>query len=188
MSKEEVYRRLEEANETMKAYYSYPPDKVIKLKKERFNARHMDSAFYIQVFMGECKIISDRNGRFLLQHQQISFVMYRSTASSLVCAFILSPFLGRKIAYDEEFKNNYIPNWFDFTLNKPKNAWTKEELHEQIVQLQKQLHERVIRGEFTPEKLDEMRRNLDRGVPVKEEYAHFAKLHPGVDDDEELED
>ena len=72
-------------------------------------------------------------------------------------------------------------------MDKPKNAWTKEELHEQIVLLQQQLHERAIKGEFTPEKLEEMRRNLDR-KPEKAEYAHFAKLHPGVDDDEELED
>lgn len=109
------------------------------------------------------------------------------SASSLVCAFILTPFLGRKIAYDEEFKEKYIPKWFDYTLNKPKNAWTKEELHEQVLILQHQLHQRAINGEFTPEKLDEMRRNLHK-KPEKEEYAHFAKLHPGVDDDEELED
>jgi hypothetical protein len=108
-------------------------------------------------------------------------------ASSLVCAFILTPFLGRKIAYDDEFRAKYIPKWFDYTLNKPKNAWTKEELHEQVVLLQQQLHERAINGEFTPEKLDEMRRNLDK-KPEREEYAHFAKLHPGVDDDEDLED
>lgn len=108
-------------------------------------------------------------------------------ASSLVCAFILTPFLGRKIAYDEDFRLKYIPKWFDYTLNKPKNAWTKEELHEQVVLLQQQLHKRAINGEFTPEKLDEMRRNLHK-KPEKEEYAYFAKLHPGVDDDEDLED
>ena len=109
------------------------------------------------------------------------------TASSLVCAFILTPFLGKKIAYDEEFRNKYIPSWFDYTLNKPKNAWTKEELHEQVVLLQQQLHERAIKGEFTPEKLEEMRRGFEK-KPEKEEYAHFAKLHPGLDDDEDLED
>jgi hypothetical protein len=108
-------------------------------------------------------------------------------ASSLVCAFILTPFLGRKIAYDEDFREKYIPKWFDYTLNKPKNAWTKEELHEQVVLLQQQLHKRAINGEFTPEKLDEMRRTMHK-KPEKEEYAHFAKLHPGVDDDEDLED
>ena len=105
----------------------------------------------------------------------------------MLCAFILTPFLGRKIAYDEEFRANYVPSWFDYTVDKPTSEWTREELHEQIVLLQQQLHQRAIRGEFTPEKLEEIRRNLDR-KPEQEEYAHFAKLHPGVDDDEELED
>jgi hypothetical protein len=111
-----------------------------------------------------------------------------SSASSLVCAFLLTPFVGRKIAQDEEFKNKYIPSWYDYTIERPKSAWTKEELHEQMVAMQRQLHERAIKGEFTPEKLEEMRRNFDKVRPEKEEHAHFAKLHPGVDDDEELED
>jgi hypothetical protein len=54
MTKEEVYQKLEEANETMKAYYSFPPDKVIQLKKAKFNERHRDSSFYIQLGLGTC--------------------------------------------------------------------------------------------------------------------------------------
>ena len=56
LTKEEIHKQLEQANETMKAYYSYPPDKVISMKKARFNERHMDSAFYIQVGLGTCRI------------------------------------------------------------------------------------------------------------------------------------
>ena len=56
LTKEEIHKQLEQANETMKAYYSYPPDKVISMKKARFNERHMDSAFYIQVGLGTCCI------------------------------------------------------------------------------------------------------------------------------------
>jgi hypothetical protein len=52
MTKEELHRKLEEANETMKAYYSFPPDKVIQLKKAKFNERHRDSSFYIQLGLG----------------------------------------------------------------------------------------------------------------------------------------
>lgn len=52
LTKEEIHKQLEAANETMKAYYSYPPEKVISMKKARFNDRHMDSAFYIQVGLG----------------------------------------------------------------------------------------------------------------------------------------
>lgn len=106
---------------------------------------------------------------------------------SLLCSFLITPFLGRKIAYDEEFKEKYIPKWYDYTLEKPKNAWTKEELHQELMRLQRELRERAIAGDFTPEKLEEMRRNLQK-KPEREEHAHFAKLHPGVDDDEDVED
>lgn len=54
LTKDEVYQKLEEANETMKAYYSYPPDKVIQMKKARFNDRHRDSSFFIQLGLGMC--------------------------------------------------------------------------------------------------------------------------------------
>ena len=53
--------------------------------------------------------------------------------------------------------------------------------------LQTKLRQRAINGEFTPEKLEEMRRTMHK-KPENPEHAHFAKLHPGVDDDEELED
>mmetsp|Transcript_7109 Transcript_7109/g.15425 ORF Transcript_7109/g.15425 Transcript_7109/m.15425 type:complete len:208 (-) Transcript_7109:146-769(-) len=159
MSPEELDAALHKANETMKAYYSYPPEKVMALKKAKFNERHRDKQFYFQLALG----------------------------SSLICSFLVTPFIGRKIAYDDEFRKRWIPKWYDYTIEKPKNAWTKEELHQQVMQLQNQLHQRAIAGEFTPEKLEEMRRNLAK-KPDKEEYAHFSQLHPGVDDDEDLED
>jgi len=102
-------------------------------------------------------------------------------------SFLCSPFLGRRIAQDEEFRNSFIPSWYDFTLTKPENPWTRKELHEQMVELQRELHERAIRGDFTPEKLDEMRRHFE-GVDPKEDIHGWGKLHPGVDDDEDLED
>merc|ERR1712127_206302 len=126
-------------------------------------------------------------GKFNERYRDKQFYFQLALGMSLLCSFIITPFIGRKIAYDEEFKEKYIPKWYDYTLEKPKNAWTKEELHHQVMLLQKQLHERAIAGEFTPEKLEEMRRNLAK-KPEEEEYAHFSQLHPGVDDDEELED
>lgn len=159
MTPEEVEAALENANESMKEYYTYPVEKVIAQKKARFEARHMDKQFYFQLALG----------------------------MSLLCSFLITPFLGRKIAYDEEFKEKYIPKWYDYSIEKPKSAWTKEELHKQVMLLRTQLHERAIAGEFTPEKLDEMRRTMEK-QPEKKEYAHFAQLHPGVDEDEDLED
>lgn len=159
MTAEELEAVLQKANESMMAYYSYPPEKVIALKKAKFNERYRDKQFYLQLGLG----------------------------MTLLCTFLITPFLGRKIAYDEEFRKKYIPKWYDYTMERPKNAWTKEELHQQVMLLQRQLHERAIAGEFTPEKLEEMRRNLAE-KPEEEEYAHFSQLHPGVDDDEDLED
>ncbi|KAL7500084.1 hypothetical protein ACHAWT_009046 [Skeletonema menzelii] len=159
MTAEEIDAALEKANESMKEYYQYPVEKVIAAKKAQFNKRHRGKEFYLQLGLG----------------------------MSLLCSFLATPFVGRKIAYDEEFKQKYIPSWYDYTLEKPKSAWTRAELQEHLVKLRTELHERAIRGEFTPEKLEEMRRNLEK-KPEKAEHAHFAQLHPGVDDDEELED
>ena len=52
---EEVEAALIKANETMKAYYSYPPDKVIAAKKLKFEERHRDKQFYFQLALGESK-------------------------------------------------------------------------------------------------------------------------------------
>ena len=56
-----------------------------------------------------------------------------------------------------------------------------------MVALQAELHEKAIAGEFTPEKLEEMRRHF-AGVDVNNDPHGWGKLHPGVDDDEDLED
>ena len=69
---------------------------------------------------------------------------------------------------------------------RAQNAWTKEELQQEIMMLQTKWHEHAIAGEFTPEKLDEMRRTMYK-KPEKEEHVHFAKMHPGVGDDDDLE-
>ena len=106
---------------------------------------------------------------------------------TMLTGILITPFLGRKIAYDDEFRRKYVPAWYDFSIERPESAWTRDELNEQVMKLRTELHERAIAGEFTPEKLEEMRRNL-RNKPEREEHRHFAQLHPGVDDDEELED
>ena len=110
-----------------------------------------------------------------------------STVSTFLVAFLSTPFLGRRIAQDEQFRKSFIPEWYDFTIEKPTYAWTREELHEQLVELQRQLHERAIAGDFTPDKLDEMRRHFN-GVDPKNDPHGWGKLHPGVDDDEDIED
>ena len=53
LTAEEVEAALVKANESMKAYYSYPPEKVIAAKKARFDRRHRDKQFYLQLGIGE---------------------------------------------------------------------------------------------------------------------------------------
>ena len=76
--------------------------------------------------------------------------MQMALAASFVTVFLATPLIGRKIAQDEEFKKKFVPSFYDFTLEKPANPWTRKELHEQLVALQAELHEKAIAGEFTP--------------------------------------
>jgi hypothetical protein len=110
-----------------------------------------------------------------------------TTVGSFLATFILTPFLGKKIATDEGFRK-LVPSWYDFSLSKPESAWTRAELHEQLVEVQRDLHERAIRGEFSPEKLEHMRRHFAGVNPDDEDVNGWGKLHPGVDDDEDIED
>lgn len=53
--------------------------------------------------------------------------------------------------------------------------------------MQKELHEKAIKGEFTPEKIDEMRRHFAGAEPENDPHG-WGKIHPGLDDDEDIED
>ena len=109
---------------------------------------------------------------------------------SLSLAFIASPFLGKKIAQDKEFRDKYVPSWYDFRIKSPDSAWTRQELHEQLVEVERDMRERAIRGEFTPEKLEELKRRMQPRSDLTEEDLYYAekygwgKVHPGVDPDD----
>jgi hypothetical protein len=110
-----------------------------------------------------------------------------------LAAFLSMPFLGKKIAQDEEFREKYVPKFMDFTVPKPENPWTRDELHEQMLQIQRDIRERAIRGEFTPEKLQEMKGSLAgmdyphrSGIDKSKIPKGWDKIHPGLDDDEDL--
>ena len=108
--------------------------------------------------------------------------------SVFLSAFLITPFLGKKIASDEEFRKKYIPSWYDYSLEKPFYAWTRRELHEQMVQLQTELHERAIKGDFTPEKLEEMKAQRRQFMGKEKNVNGWDQLHPGLDEDDDLED
>jgi len=143
----------------MKAYYTNRPSiEKIRESKRRRNP-NIDREHYIQALV----------------------------VGSFLAVFVITPFLGKKIATDEAFREAVVPSWYDFSISRPKSAWTRQELHEQLVQVQRDLHERAIRGEFSPEKIDQMRRHFDGVNPEDDEHG-WGKLHPGLDDDEDIED
>lgn len=113
---------------------------------------------------------------------------------SLAGAFIVSPILGRKIAQDDEFREKYIPSWYDFRIKSPESAWTRAELHQQILDVEADMRQRAINGEFTPEKLTELKNNLQARSDLTEEDLYYAKkygwgsIHPGVDPDDDDDD
>jgi hypothetical protein len=131
---------------------------------------------------------SKRKGGPDINYLQVGIVV------TFLAAFAASPFLGRKIAHDQEFREKYIPAWYDFTIKKPTSELSREEVHEQILQLQKEIRARAIRGEFSDEKVAKMRRYMEGLDPESKEFnpdkdQHaWSKLHPGVDDDEQVED
>jgi hypothetical protein len=121
-------------------------------------------------------------------------------------AFIATPFIGKRIAQDDEFREKYIPSWYDFTVKKPDKAWTRDELHEQMLQVQHDIHTRAIAGEFTPEKLKELQDamqspNSSSSIALDERYhphrhgidrskipKEWDMVHPGLAADEELDE
>mmetsp|Transcript_14793 Transcript_14793/g.21119 ORF Transcript_14793/g.21119 Transcript_14793/m.21119 type:complete len:125 (+) Transcript_14793:277-651(+) len=68
---------------------------------------------------------------------------------TMFVGFVLSPFLGKKLATDPSYRT-MLPKWYDFTVTQEKGT-TREEFQEMFIELQKELHERAIRGEFSPE-------------------------------------
>lgn len=109
---------------------------------------------------------------------------------SIAAAFLVSPWLGKKIATDEEFRNKYVPAWYDFRVKAPDSAWTRQELHHQIVSVEKDMRERAVRGDFTPDKLEVMKGKMEPRSDLSEEDVAMAdkygwgRIHPGVDPDD----
>lgn len=212
MTDAEREEALHQANEKMKAYYTNrPPIEVIQESKRRSQKR--DQEHYIQALIGMFLLLSLSlsylcilitrihhdalefriNTHSYLHHDSTIYVQYTytyNTVGSFLAGFVLTPFLGKKIAKDPEFRARIsLPSWYDFSLAKPESAWTRAELHEQIVQVQKDLHERAIQGEFTPEKLQAMRRKFQAtGDDAEADARGWSNLHPGLDDDEDIED
>jgi hypothetical protein len=138
------------------------------------------------------------------QTNHAATAMQAGIVVAFLVAFMATPFLGKKIAQDDEFRRKYIPSWYDYTVKKPENAWTREELHEQMLQVQHDVHRRAIAGEFTPEKLRElqnaMQSPLGSSASMDNTYPHrqgmdpsrirkeWDMIHPGMAIDEKLDE
>mmetsp|Transcript_18415 Transcript_18415/g.25964 ORF Transcript_18415/g.25964 Transcript_18415/m.25964 type:complete len:165 (-) Transcript_18415:1232-1726(-) len=119
---------LHEANEKMRSYYvNRPPIEVLRAKR---------------------RVSQQRNGEHAIQ---------KVLLAGFLMAFLATPFFGKRIATDKEFKEKWIPSWYDYSIDKPKSEWTREDFHDQLVKTQTELHQRAIRGEFEPAKLEALR-------------------------------
>ena len=165
--------------------------------EERNNAvRHANKAMkgYTQtrILAKQGKLVS-KNRRQSEEYQSANTIQL-SLFLSLGLAFIVSPVLGRKIAHDEKFREKYVPEWYDFRIKPPKSAWTRQELHDQIVDVERDMRERAIRGDFTPEKLEELKQTLQPRSDLSTDDIALAKkygwgaIHPGLDPDDYDED
>jgi hypothetical protein len=114
-----------------------------------------------------------------------------------VVAFLAQPFIGKRLAQDKEFRDTWWPSWYDFTVRPPQHAWTREELHEQRVAVEKEIRERAIQGDFTPQKLQEMQQRFNQkntyqppqiegADPNPQVPAGWSKIHPGLEEGESL--
>ena len=118
-----------------------------------------------------------------------------AVAAVFLALFIATPFLGRRIARDDEFRERWVPKWYDYTVQKPENPWTRDELHEQFLMVQTHVRERAIKGDFAPEKLDQLQSHLEAQgqqrseVPALSEKSKQLKMWdtfaPGMSKDEE---
>lgn len=100
-----------------------------------------------------------------------------------IAAFLAMPFWGRLIARDKEFRQKYIPSWYDYTV-KQEEGLTREQIHENILRAQLELRRRAIAGEFAPDKLEALKKKLeavDADEDEEVDTSHWDKLHPGVD-------
>jgi len=70
---------------------------------------------------------------------------------------VLSPLLGRKIATNPPA---WLPAWYDFRQPQEKGI-SREEFENKIIEKLERLHARAIRGEFHPDKLDEIDWSLE---------------------------
>ena len=172
-----------------------PKDSMTDVQREevlREASRQMQGYVEARILAKQGKLKS--KGRGQSENVKSQNAIQLALMMSLAAAFIASPILGKKIAQDDEFREKYIPSWYDFRVKAPESAWTRDELHEQLVSVERDMRERAIRGDFRPEKLEALKRSMqprsdltDEDIMYAEKYG-WGRIHPGIDPDEEDDD
>jgi hypothetical protein len=137
-----------------------------------------------------------------LKQQRAAHMVQAAILAAFLVAFITAPFVGKRMARDEEFRKAW--SWFDYTLEQKTKPWTREELEEQSVAVQKLLEEKIRSGELTAESWRRLRGSLQGleylenslnsksasspFVPKNDVPAEWDKIHPGLADDESAYD
>jgi len=104
-------------------------------------------------------------------------------AALFLVAFTATPFLGRKIAQDEEFREKYIPSWYDYTIKKER-GWTRDEINAQMMQVEMNVRRRAAAGEFAPEKLQALQKRLENdGGGVNQDLLASLQAKDASDED-----
>jgi hypothetical protein len=106
----------------------------------------------------------------------------------MLVAFVISPMLGKKLATDPSWRA-YLPSWYDFTVKQEKGM-TREEFQDMFIEMHKELHERAIRGDFTPDNLEKIdwkkeggRERLSAKMHAEAAKQGWDKFHPFSDDE-----
>jgi len=96
-------------------------------------------------------------------------------AGIFLVAFLSTPFLGRKIAQDKEFRDKYIPSWYNYTVTQER-GWTRDEINAQMMQVELEVRRRAAAGEFSPEKLERLQKRLqDSGNESEDGLLEIAQ-------------
>jgi hypothetical protein len=99
-------------------------------------------------------------------------------------AFMSTPFLGKRIAQDAEFRQKYIPAWYDYSVKEPEDAWTAEEFHEQGRIVEQALRRRAAAAAAAAASTDK-----EAELELTDEQklrAMWDRVHPGLADGESL--
>jgi hypothetical protein len=141
-------------------------------------------------------------GKRRLDQSQTQLALQVVVGATMLAGLVLSPFLGRKLALDPP---DWVPEWYNFRVPQEKGM-TSREFQDMFIEMQQELHERAIKGEFHPDNMnkidwskedhaganktpmtadDRMQRDLERKLAQRHGWDKMQPLDEEADDDAE---